>query len=146
MNVGSFCSRPAVAVEPGTSLSDVARLMRERHVGAVVVTEGGPHRPQVAGIITDRDIVCARITRAADLSSISAAETMTPHPLVISEQDSVGAAVAHLRARGVRRAPVVAENGALIGVVSADDLLAHLAGEIAALAGIVSRQAHAGNG
>jgi len=146
MNVGSFCSRPAVAVETGTPLSDVARLMRERHVGAVVVTEGGPVRPQVAGIITDRDIVCARITRAADLSSISAAETMTPHPLVISEQDSVGAAVAHLRARGVRRAPVVAENGALIGVISTDDLLAHLAGEIAALAGIVSRQAHAGNG
>ena len=143
MNVGSLCSRPPVAVAAGTPLSDVAQLMREQHVGAVVVTEGDPARPQVAGIITDRDIVCARITRVADLSSISAAETMTAHPLLISEQDSVGAAVAHLRARGVRRAPVVAEDGALLGVISADDLLAHLAGEIAALAGIVSRQAHA---
>lgn len=143
MNVGNFCSRPAVTVTAGTPLSDVARLMRERHVGAIVVTEGDPEHPQVAGIITDRDIVCARITRTADLSSISAAETMTAHPLLISEQDSVGAAVAHLRARGVRRAPVVAADGALLGVISADDLLAHLAGEIAALAGIVSRQARA---
>ncbi len=143
MNVGSFCSRPPVAVAAGTPLADVAQLMRERHVGAVVVIEGDPARPQVVGIITDRDIVCARITRAADLSSISAAETMTAHPLLISAQDSVGAAVAHLRARGVRRAPVVGEDGTLLGVISADDLLAHLAGEIAALAGIVSRQVRA---
>ena len=146
MNVGDFCSRPPVAVASGAPLSDVAQLMRERHVGAVVVTEGDPARPHVAGIITDRDIVCARITRAADLSSISAAETMTAHPLLIREHDSVGAAVAHLRARGVRRAPVVSEDGALLGVISADDLLAHLAGEIAALAGIVFRQTHAGTG
>ena len=146
MNVGDFCSRPPVAVASGAPLSDVAQLMRERHVGAVVVTEGDPARPQVAGIITDRDIVCARITRATDLSSISAAEAMTTHPLLIREQDSAGAAVAHLRARGVRRAPVVAEDGTLIGVISADDLLAHLAGEIAALAGIVFRQTHAETG
>ena len=143
MNVGSLCSRPPVAAPTGAPLSDVARLMRERHVGAVVITEGDPQRPHVAGIITDRDIVCARVTRTEDLSSINAAEIMTPRPLVIAEQDSVGAAVAHLRARGVRRAPVVAADGALLGVISADDLLAHLAGEIAALAGIVSRQARA---
>ena len=143
MNVGSFCSRPPVAVAAGTPLADVAQLMRERHVGAVVVIEGDPARPQVVGIITDRDIVCARITRAADLSSISAAETMTAHAVLISAQDAVGAAVAHLRARGVRRAPVVGEDGTLLGVISADDLLAHLAGEIAALAGIVSRQVRA---
>ncbi len=140
MNVGSLCSRPPVAAPTGAPLSDVARLMRERHVGAVVITEGDPQRPHVAGIITDRDIVCARVTRTEDLSSINAGEIMTPHPLVIAEQDSVGAAVAHLRARGVRRAPVVASDGALVGLVSADDLLAHLARQIAAMAGIVARQ------
>lgn len=140
MNVGSLCSRPPVAAPTGASLSEVARLMRERHVGAVVITEGDPQRPRVAGIITDRDIVCARVTRTEDLSSINAAEIMTPHPLVIAEQDSVGAAVSHLRARGVRRAPVVASDGVLIGVVSADDLLAHLARQIAAMAGIVAQQ------
>ncbi len=140
MKVGIFCSHPPVTVPSGASLSDVARLMRERRVGAVVVTEGDPARARVAGIITDRDVVCARVTRTEDLASIGAAEIMTAQPLVISEADSVGSAVAHLRARGVRRAPVVAEDGTLVGLVSADDLLRHLASQIGALAGIVARQ------
>ena len=140
MNVGSFCSRPPVAVPTGAPLTEVARLMRERHVGAVVVTEGDPAQPRVAGIVTDRDIVCARLSRTEDLSAISASEIMTPHPLVICEQDSIGAAVSHLRARGVRRAPVVTQEGALVGVVSSDDLLAHLASQIAAMARIVAQQ------
>jgi CBS domain-containing protein len=65
---------------------------------------------------------------------------MTRKPLVISEEESVGGAIAHLRARGVRRAPVVAVDGTLVGVISADDLLAHVARKLIGLAEIVGSQ------
>jgi len=139
MNVGSICSRRPVTVSTGAALSEVARLMRDEHVGAVVVTRGAEH-PRVAGIITDRDIVRAQLEKTADLSRLSAEETMTPNPLVIAADEPLDGAISHLRARGVRRAPVVAADGSLAGVVSADDLLAQLAVELIGVAGIVAQQ------
>ncbi|MFI4885704.1 MAG: CBS domain-containing protein [Steroidobacterales bacterium] len=140
MLVGTLCSRCPISVPTGAPISDVARMMRGQHVGAVIVTESDEKRPRVVGIITDRDIVRAQLERTADLSRLSAGEIMTRKPLVISEEESVGGAIAHLRARGVRRAPVVAVDGTLVGVISADDLLAHVARKLIGLAEIVGSQ------
>ena len=140
MVVGSLCSRPAVSVPTGAPISDVARLMRDRHVGAVVVTEGGGDRLRTAGIITDRDIVSAQLARTADLSRLAAGEIMTRNPLVIGEDEPVDGAIAHLRARGVRRAPVIARDGTLVGVVSVDELFAHVARELIEMGEIIARQ------
>lgn len=140
MDVGMLCSHRIVAVPTHAALSDVAILMREQRVGAVVVVGDGEALPHVKGIITDRDIVCAQLERTADLASLSAGQTMTPNPLVLVEDESIDGAIAHLRARGVRRAPVVAKTGALIGLISIDDLLAQLAGTLIGLAGVVSKQ------
>ncbi|MBW4053078.1 MAG: CBS domain-containing protein [Proteobacteria bacterium] len=143
MVVGSLCSRPAVSVPTGAPIADVARLMRDRHVGAVVVTDGRGDRLRTAGIITDRDIVSAQLARTADLSRLAAADIMTRNPLVIDEEEPVDGAIAHLRARGVRRAPVVSRDGTLIGLVSADDLFAHVARELVAMGEIIARQRRA---
>ena len=140
MNIGSLCSRYLISISTGAPLSEAARLMREAHVGAVVVTEGGIDHPRVVGIITDRDIVRAQLGRTADLSSLSAGETMTRDPLVLAEEESIDGAIAHLRARRVRRAPVVRADGTPVGLISVDDLLRHLAGKLCALAGILARQ------
>lgn len=141
MNVGAFCRRSAVSAPRSTPLAKVAKLMVEEHVGAVVVTAGDGPDSGVAGIITDRDIMRAQLERTADLSRLSAGEIMTPDPLVLDQRDSVGGAVAHLRARGVRRAPVVSDDGRLIGLVSVDDLLAYFATALINVAGIVAQQA-----
>lgn len=140
MLVGSLCSLRPVCVSTGAPISDVARLMRDQHIGAVIVTEGDAERPRVIGMITDRDVIRAQYERTADMSRLSAGQVMTRNPLAISEQESVDGAVAHLRARGVRRAPVVAPDGALVGLVSADDLLVHVARKLINLAEIVGRQ------
>lgn len=143
MVVGSLCSRPAVSVATGAPISDVARLMRDRHVGAVVVTDGRGNRPRTVGVITDRDIVSAQLAHTADLSRLAAADIMTRDPLVIGEEEPVDGAIAHLRARGVRRAPVVSRDGTLVGLVSADDLFAHVARELIAMGEIIARQRRA---
>lgn len=140
MLVGSLCSLRPACVSTGAPISDVARLMRDRHIGAVIVTEGDPERPRAIGMITDRDIIRAQYERTADLSRLSAGQVMTRNPLVIGEQDSADGAIAHLRARGVRRAPVVAPDGAVVGLISADDLLSHIARKLIGLAEIVGWQ------
>ena len=143
MLVGSLCSPRPACVPAGAPIADVARLMRDRHVGAVIVTEGAAGRLRAIGMITDRDIVRAQLERTADLSRLSAGEVMTRNPLVIGEEDSVDGAIAHLRARGVRRAPVVAPDGRLVGLISTDDLLANVARKLVSLAAIVGRQPRA---
>lgn len=143
MLVGSLCTRPAVTVPTGAPMSDVARLMQDRHVGTVIVTESRGAGPRATGIITDRDIVTAQLARAADLSRLSAGDVMTRNPLVIAENEPVDGAIAHLRARGVRRAPVVAQDGTLVGLISADDLLAYLARKLIAMAETITRQPRA---
>jgi signal-transduction protein with cAMP-binding, CBS, and nucleotidyltransferase domain len=97
-------------------------------------------RPVATGIITDRDITCAQLDRAADLGSLSAEEVMTRNPLEINEEDSLSQAIETLRVRGVRRAPVVSSNGALVGLVSTDDLLACVARELMHLGRLVALQ------
>lgn len=143
MNVGELCTRRAIVVSTSATLTEVAQLMSAEHVGAVVVTAAGDSHPRVAGIITDRDIVRAQLERTADLSRLSAGETMTPKPLALDEHESIEGAIAHLRARGVRRAPVTAADGSPIGLVSVDDLLVHLATTLIGAAAIVAQQPRA---
>lgn len=140
MLVGSLCSRPPVTVSTGAVMSEVARLMQDRHIGAVIVTDGGRERLRAAGVITDRDIVRAQLAHTADLSRLCAGDVMTRDPLVIGEEEPVDGAIAHLRARGVRRAPVVSQDGTLVGLVSVDDLFAHLARELVGMTEIIARQ------
>jgi CBS domain-containing protein len=140
MNVGDLCTRQVIAVSMSAPLSEVAQLMSAQHVGAVVVTRGDGAHPRVTGIITDRDIVRAQLERTADLSRLSAGETMTADPLVIGEREPVEGAIAHLRARGVRRAPVTRADGTPVGLISVDDLLVHLATVLIGAAAIVAQQ------
>jgi len=140
MLVGSLCSRHPVRASTGAPVSDVARLMCDQHAGAVIVTDGDREHTRAIGMVTDRDIIRAQYERTADLSQLSAGQVMTRNPLVIGEQDAVDGAIADLRARGVRRAPVVAPDGTLVGLISADDLLNHVARKLIGMAEIVASQ------
>lgn len=141
MNVGAIATQAVVTVTPGAPLSEVARLMCDHQVGSVIVTEAPLDGPVVVGIITDRDVVQSQLERTADLSRLRVGDVMRADPLVIEESTSIPDAIAKLRAHGVRRAPVISSSGVLSGVISTDDLIAHVARELASLAQIVSRQA-----
>ena len=140
MKVGDICTRNPATVSTSATLAEAARLMKDRHIGAVIVTKAPLDRPVATGIITDRDIARAQLDRRSDLASLSAEEVMTRNPLEINEEDSLDKAIEKLRARGVRRAPVVSPSGALVGVVSTDDLLAHVARDLMHLARLVTLQ------
>jgi len=114
--------------------------MGEQHVGAVIVTADDTPNAAIVGIITDRDVMRAQLNRTADLSRLRTGDVMTVSPLVLDEMQPIDTAIAHLRARGVRRAPVVAADGSLVGLISIDDLLAHLARALMHVAALMTEQ------
>lgn len=140
MNVRDVCSRNLASVPVSASLSEVAMLMRDRRVGAVVVLKGPVSDPVAAGIVTDRDIVRAQLERASDLSSICVADVMTADPLIVCEDDAVDDVIERMREFRVRRAPVVTTRGTVCGLISTDDLVSEIARELAGLARLVERQ------
>jgi CBS domain-containing protein len=140
VNTGQIVSIPAVTVPLGASLEQAAQLMLRWHTGAVVITENIDGNLRVAGILTDRDIVRARLKHSGALSTLNVADVMTAEPLVLEAHLGIDNALRNLQARAVRRAPVVDRDGALLGVVSTDDLLRFIAAELTGLAQLVTRQ------
>ena len=137
MKTLDLCNRDGVTASPAMSLSDISKLMRLRHVGSVVVlAEGGGRKP--AGILTDRDIVIEVVAMGLDPATVTAGEIMTPSPVVTKQGDDALWALKVMRDRGVRRLPVVDEQGALTGILAFDDLMEYLGttlGDIAQLIG-----------
>ena len=142
MNVGLLCRRNVVTVRKTDGLNDAAKLMREHHIGYLVVIEpdpaGATARP--IGVLTDRDIVVAVVAREADPRRFTVADVMTPNPVVVELGDTVSAAMAEMRRIGVRRLPVVGEMGELVGLLSVDDVLDVLAGELQNISGAIRNE------
>jgi CBS domain-containing protein len=141
MKVRDFCSRTVAVIEPGASLREAALLMRDAHVGALVVTErkGGVTRP--VGVVTDRDIVVAVIAvPGARPEGIRVGDVMAAQPRLARDDEGLAEAVKAMSQSGVRRLPVVTADGALFGIVTLDDVLRVLAGELGALAVALSRE------
>lgn len=122
-------------------LADAARTLCHRHVGALVVLKRGDPVRRPIGILTDRDIVRGEFRRGTDLYLLTVGEVMTPDPLVLHTDLGLTEAVEALRTRSVRRAPVVDASGALLGVITLDDLLPALARELMTLASLMGAQA-----
>ena len=139
MNVGQLCRRNVVTVRRGVPVISAARLMRENHIGYLVVVEpdaaGTTARP--VGVLTDRDIVVAAVARGEDPTRLTVADVMTQNPVVIGLGETIAAAMAEMRRIGVRRLPVVGELDELVGLLSLDDVLELLAGELGDAAGAI---------
>jgi CBS domain-containing protein len=139
VQVRDFCSRDVVTVAPLASLREASFVMRNRHAGTLVVVDDAA-RP--VGILTDRDIVVAVIAvPGARPEGIRVCDVMQARLAVAREDDGIFEVVDTMRAHGVRRLVVLAADGSLAGIVSADDVVRVMAGELNRLAGAFSRGA-----
>jgi CBS domain-containing protein len=136
MKVGELCNREVVVIEGSASIRDAAKLMRQYHVGDVVVIKARPEGRVPIGILTDRDIVVELVAADLPLDDLLIADAMSFDLVTARSDDDVVDTVKEMRAKGIRRIPVVDEQGLLEGLLAADDsleLLAELMSDLVAL-------------
>lgn len=140
MTVGEACTRSVVTATAEETIADAAKRMRDRHVGTVVVVDGeGSLRP--TGILTDRDIVIGVIAQSPDkVESLLVGDVMTREVATARPSDTLESALTTMRARGVRRLPVVNGSGLLEGLLAFDDVLEVMSEDLSSLVGLVARE------
>jgi CBS domain-containing protein len=141
-SVGAICQRKVVSIAPSATVVAAAELMRSTHIGCLLVTEplpdGGGSR--VVGTLTDRDIVVSVVARNADPTTLTAGDVMSHHPLMVSEESALDAALGFMEEAGVRRIVVTGKNGELVGILSSDDIMQRLSRQMAMLCGAFSNE------
>ena len=133
MRLIDICSPHVVVTYPEQPLAEAATTLRDRRVGALVVVESRDPGRRPIGIVTDRDVVRGQLAKGADLYCLVVRDVMTEKPLTLQSTQDMNDAVEALSARAVRRAPIVDAEGALVGIVTLDDLLPALANEMLSL-------------
>lgn len=136
-DVNLICNHNVATIGKSQSVVDAAALMREEHVGDLIVVEprGGASVP--VGILTDRDVVVGVIAKRIAPDAVTVADAMTRNVLTVREDSSLEFALREMRRFGVRRAPVVRANGDLVGVIAVDDIVQHLAAQLTRLADLI---------
>ena len=142
MIVQQVCQRNAVTISPTQDLGAAARLMREKHIGylVVVVPAGREGAESAVGVLTDRDIVISVVARDVDPRSVNVGDVMTRNPRTAYLDDYLTDALAQMQSIGVRRLPVVNASGELTGVISLDDILVAMATELNQASGAIARE------
>lgn len=138
LNAGDICTRVVAITYPSMALNEAARLMREHHVGSLVVVEERTLEDRFAvGMLTDRDIAMGVVAADRDPHGMRVGDLMSKGIVTAREEDSLADVLTTMRRKGVRRVPVVSPRGLLVGLVSLDDVLDVLAQEMKAVADAV---------
>jgi len=140
MKAGELCNREVVTATREMSILDAARLMRDYHVGSLIIVESTENRKEAVGILTDRDIVIEVIAEAVGLDEVTIGDVMSYTLLKVSGEESVFETAQRMRARGVRRVPVISGTGELVGILALDDILSLLSEELSLLTKVTSRE------
>jgi CBS domain-containing protein len=140
MAIGEICSRDVVIARREESVREAAELMRRHHVGDIVVVEERSGSRVPVGIVTDRDIVVAIVAKGLDPEKLTLGDIVARELTVAQDTLGVAETVELMRSRGIRRVPIIDASGALVGIVSGDDILDLMAEELTALARMVSRE------
>ena len=134
LTAGDLCTRETVCVPRTATLTEAARLMRERHVGSLVIVDEQPAGRVPAGVVTDCDLVTAVLASDVDMHALRVEDVMSTRLVTVQEQTSVLDALAAMRAKGVRRLVVVDARDVLQGVLALDDVIEVVAEQVQAVA------------
>jgi CBS domain-containing protein len=105
-------------LSPDQTVSEAARVMADRHVGAVLLVEGG----RLVGIFSERDLLQRVVVQGASPERTQLRTVMTRDPITAGPDDDRMVAVLKMREKGCRHLPVVTE-GMVVDTVSIRDLL-----------------------
>ncbi|MFB6104985.1 MAG: CBS domain-containing protein [Halobacteriaceae archaeon] len=136
MPIQDLARDSVVTASPDTDVTTLASRMRDETVGSVVITEDD----QPIGIVTDRDLTTRVLAADADSDDLTAADVMTENLCTVGSDTGFYEAAEVMSENGVRRLPVCAADGELVGILTADDLTELLADEQQYLGAIIRSQ------
>jgi len=133
------CTPDVVCCGPQTRMTEAAHLMRQRHVGDLVVVDDPDGDRIPLGVVTDRDIVVEVLGNDLDPARTKLTDIMRTPVVIAAETEDTMQVIERMRMHGVRRIPVVGDGGKLVGVVTLDDLLKQFAADTAALIDVIAK-------
>lgn len=139
MTIKKLCTQGVITIRKEATLKAVSELMLKNHIGSIVVVETINGKQIPAGIVTDRDIALT-IGTMEKPGEIRIEQIMQSHPIVIKESDGLYETIVKMHKHGVKRLPVINGDGALCGIITADDILALMGEEISQLTKIRESQ------
>jgi CBS domain-containing protein len=129
MNVAAILrqkGRAVTTVGPSATLLEIAAKLSAKRIGAIVVVDP---QGEVAGIISERDIIRALAAHGPDCLTSSVQEVMTKQVVTCQETDTLDELMAMMTARRFRHLPVLTD-GALVGIISIGDVVKHHVAEV----------------
>jgi len=140
MPISEFCHREVVCATRETTVTEAASLMRQHHIGDLIIVESRNGKRIPVGIVTDRDIIVEVVAAGIDPSELKLGDLRLAALVTVDEGARYAQTVSRMSAEGVRRIPVVGADGTLVGIITFDDMLWQLAAPLAALAGLSGRE------
>lgn len=140
MTVSDVCNREVVIIQKHATILEAAQLMREFHVGDLIVVEERAGKRIPVGIVTDRDIVLEVIAEEIDMNDVDVGDIMSDDLVTVEEKDDLIETIKLMRAKGVRRVPVVDGANALVGILTVDDLIELFSEQVSDFAKIIIRE------
>ncbi|MBX9740457.1 MAG: CBS domain-containing protein [Beijerinckiaceae bacterium] len=111
--------RDVITTQPHRTLGEVARLLSEKGIGALIITGPGD---EVLGIVSERDIVRAVARQGATALDDAVSRHMTAKVVTASENATVNSMMEQMTAGRFRHVPIV-EGGRLVGLISIGDVV-----------------------
>lgn len=127
MKIEQAMHKGAEWVAPDTPIKQIARIMKDKDIGAVPVGEN----ERLVGIVTDRDLALRTLADGArDPATLTANDVMTKGVIHCRADQSVEDAIRLMEAKKVRRLPVIDQKRHLVGMLSLGDVSHHASREI----------------
>ena len=136
MHIGEICTRSVVTCRRDASVLELAQLMRDHHVGDVIVVDEHAGVVTPVGVVTDRDLVIEVMAKGVSPDSLRAEDLIAVEIVTAFESELMYDAIWHMRGKGIRRLPVVDAHNHLVGVLTTDDVTRFLAEQLSDLARI----------
>ena len=118
MKIRDIMTTNVELVEPGATVQDCARKMKELDIGSLPVCDG----ERIQGLVTDRDIVVNVVARGEDSTKVTAADVMTSPIVYVFEDDEVGDAARLMEVKQIRRLVVLDRDKKLVGILALGDI------------------------
>lgn len=140
MKVSQVCRTDVAVISKMASIEDAARGMKHYNVGSLIVSDKVDDKLIPIGIITDRDTVTRVIAEGRPLQDMQVGDIMSKHIFTLNLNQDTHDAIHFLYEKGVRRAPVVDDEGHLSGIVTLDDLILVISDQLQGLIDIIESQ------